>query len=189
MLDNGYVYLAATRLSLHRSAQDWALAIEVFGYSPRSYRPDLHVYTFGSKLHDRKGPDEFVTPEAHEKYLEINPNNESRFWFPFDDDSWVDEEWVNPSTTEITLRSRPVPVPGADGLKQHGIELADPPRLGIPELCRYLAATHRDDVLATPSERRASVPPELEELLVLDEWAHPDLVNGENQAKPKPSRS
>jgi len=31
MLDNGYVYLAATRLSLFRSPDDWAIAIEVFG--------------------------------------------------------------------------------------------------------------------------------------------------------------
>ena len=31
MLDNGYWYLAATRLSLYRSATDWAMVIEVFG--------------------------------------------------------------------------------------------------------------------------------------------------------------
>ena len=30
MLDNGYVYLAATRLTLHRSETDWAVATEVF---------------------------------------------------------------------------------------------------------------------------------------------------------------
>ena len=36
MLDNGYVYLAATRLSLFRSAADWAMVIEVFGFSPRA---------------------------------------------------------------------------------------------------------------------------------------------------------
>lgn len=33
MLDNGYVYLAATRLSLFRSKADWAMVIEVFGFS------------------------------------------------------------------------------------------------------------------------------------------------------------
>jgi len=37
MLDNGYVYLAASRLSLHRSTTDWALVIEVFGFSPRAW--------------------------------------------------------------------------------------------------------------------------------------------------------
>jgi hypothetical protein len=32
MLDNGYVYPAATRLSLYRTPEDWAMVIEVFGY-------------------------------------------------------------------------------------------------------------------------------------------------------------
>ena len=36
MLDNGYVYLAATQLSLYRSTMDWAVVIEVFGFSPRA---------------------------------------------------------------------------------------------------------------------------------------------------------
>src|SRR5690349_24690426 len=43
MLDNGYVYLAATRLSLFRAAPDWAMVIEVFGFSPRSGLPDTHI--------------------------------------------------------------------------------------------------------------------------------------------------
>jgi len=45
MLDNGHVYLAATRLSLFGSAADWALVVEVFGFSPRAGLPDLHVHT------------------------------------------------------------------------------------------------------------------------------------------------
>ena len=32
MLDNGYVYLAASPLSLHRSASDWAVMFERFGF-------------------------------------------------------------------------------------------------------------------------------------------------------------
>ena len=53
MLDNGYVYLSATRLSLHRSLEDWAMVIEVFGFSPRADLPDTFIYTFASKLRDR----------------------------------------------------------------------------------------------------------------------------------------
>jgi hypothetical protein len=53
MLDNGYVYLAATRLSLYRTASDWAMVIEVFGYSPRAWLPDTHIYTFASTLCNR----------------------------------------------------------------------------------------------------------------------------------------
>jgi len=55
MLDNGYVYLAATRLALFRSPDDWAMTIEVFGFSPRAGLPDTHIHTFASSLHNRNG--------------------------------------------------------------------------------------------------------------------------------------
>ncbi|ARD22194.1 hypothetical protein SJ2017_1891 [Shewanella japonica] len=32
VLDNGYVYLAATRMSAYRSDDEWAIVIEVFGF-------------------------------------------------------------------------------------------------------------------------------------------------------------
>ncbi len=32
MLDNGYVYLAATQLALYRSVTNWAMVVEVFGF-------------------------------------------------------------------------------------------------------------------------------------------------------------
>jgi hypothetical protein len=75
MLDNGYVYLAATRLSLFRSTTDWALVIEVFGFSPRAGVPDLNVSTFASTLTDRKQPTDYVSIEAFENYLRNNPHN------------------------------------------------------------------------------------------------------------------
>ena len=49
----GYVYLAATRLSLHRTEADWGMVIEVFGYSPRAGLPDTHIHTFASSLQNR----------------------------------------------------------------------------------------------------------------------------------------
>ncbi len=82
MLDNGYVYLAATRLSLYRSANDWAMVIEVFGFSPRTGSPDTCIHTFASLLHDRNRSDQYINRHAYELYLVNNPNNESRFVFP-----------------------------------------------------------------------------------------------------------
>lgn len=67
MLDNGYVYLAATRLSLYRSATDWAIAIEVFGFSPRAGLPDTHI----SRPHDRNTPEKYNSQLAYER-----PNGE-----------------------------------------------------------------------------------------------------------------
>lgn len=39
--------------------------------------------------------------------------------------------------------------------------------------------TRRERVLATEAERRVSVPAELDEILRLEEWNQPDLVNEE----------
>src|SRR5215467_6462918 len=77
-LDNGYVYLAASRLSLHYSPTDWALVVEVFGFNPRAGLPDLCVYTFASRLYNRQPP-EMYTAEQRATYLANNPNNEMAF--------------------------------------------------------------------------------------------------------------
>ena len=180
MLDNGYVYLAASRLSLHRSDDDWAMVIEIFGFSPRSGMPDVHVHTFGSRLHNRNRAENYVTAEAHKTYLANNPNNESRFFNPIEEGAWIDEEepeTVSPAGT-VTLRGTSLGLPSVEQYRTAGVEIQGE-RPAIFELCRFLAHHHRDQVLATPSERRASVPPELTEILVLEDWHHPDVCSQE----------
>lgn len=182
MLDNGYVYLAATRLSLHRSTSDWAIVIEVFGYSPRAGLPDISVYTFGSRLRDRDEPGKYATPEAYQSYLNLNPYNESRFFNPIPPGPWLSDDDCDSITEDVrtvVVRDQPLHIPGRDTFESHGIVLEDPGRIRVWELCRYLAESHRDLILATTTERRVSVPQELEEFLVLDSWRHPDLLNEE----------
>jgi hypothetical protein len=181
MLDNGYVYLAATRLTAYRAAEDWALAIEVFGFSPRAGLPDVHVYTFGSRVLRNSGPEDYASREAYESALARNPHNESRFFYPIEEGDWQDEDesfdYVAKDAAVVPLRERLIDIPGVAQLAEHGIELQEPPRLQTFELCRFLAGAHRDAVLASPSERRASVPRELTEVLSLDEWHHPNVVD------------
>jgi len=184
MLDNGYIYPAATRLSLYRSNIDWAIVIEVFGFSPRAGLPDTTVYTFGSRLHNRDTPEQYLTREAYDNYLRNNPNNESRSVFPIDEGPWQDpddSEVLADNVTEISLRGQLVPLPSRDEYQGHGINLGDPKAIHVFEACRFLAAEHRIAVLATELERRVSVPPELNEILTLDEWAHPDIVDDSNR--------
>ena len=109
MLDNGYVYPAATRLSLHRSMTNWAMVIEVFGFSPRAGLPDTHVYTFADRLHDRDPPERYVTRDAHERYLANNPHNGFRFVAPIDEGPWLDAEdgeLVAEDATEVVVRNQ-----------------------------------------------------------------------------------
>lgn len=182
MLDNGYVYLAATRMSLYRSPSDWAMVIEVFGFSPRAGLPDTGIYTFASKLYNRDTPDKYKSRQGYENYLASNPHNESRFVFPVDEGTWQDTdnlELMAQGATEVIVRSKAISIPSAPDYERLGIPLEDPNRIRVFELCRYLAAIDRDAVLATKDERRLSVLPELDQMMQLESWHHPDLAGGE----------
>lgn len=176
MLDNGYVYLAATRLTLFRSRRDWAITIEVFGFSPRGGHPDIHIYTFGSTLGNRQTVSNYVSRDAYQQYLANNPHNESRFIYPLDSD-WIDGEIVSPSATSIVLRDQKISMPKRTEFEKLNIELQDSENIMVFEVCRYLAASYRNQVLATPGELRGNVPAELTQILQLNEWNHPDVVH------------
>ncbi|MGI8978531.1 MAG: DUF7003 family protein [Pirellulaceae bacterium] len=182
VLDNGYLYLAATRLSLFRSTADWAMIIEVFGFSPRAGIPHTTIYTFANKLAKRKSPADYVNRQAYENYLANNPHNEYESVFPIKEGAWHDQEdgeVVSQNATEIVVREKKVKLPPSKAHHKIGGELEQPPRVQVFELCRYLAEIERSQVLATMEERRIHVLPEMTELLVLDEWHHPDLCNDE----------
>lgn len=92
MLDNAYVYLAATRLSLYRSTTDWAMVIEVFGFSPRGELPDTSIQTFASRLHARTPMEKYSNEGAFERHMATNPNNEFRSVSPVEEGPWQDAE-------------------------------------------------------------------------------------------------
>jgi hypothetical protein len=79
---------------------------------------------------------------------------------------------------ELLLRDQVIPVPNKAAYSMRGIKL-EGPQPAVFELCRYLAAEFRQEVLATPTEQRVSVLPGMFRILQLDEWHHPDLTSGE----------
>ena len=180
MLDNGYVYLAASRLTLFRSPDDWALVIEIFGFSPRAGLPDTHIHTFASRLRDRDPREKYVSAEAYENYLANNPNNDSRFSFPIAEGPWQDDEaleLVAEGASEVVVRETPRPIPALRDYERFGIHIEEAPRVQVSELCRFLAGLVRDDVLATPAERRVSILPEMHQILLLEAWQHPNVID------------
>lgn len=182
MLDNGYVSLAATQLSLHRSPQDWALVIEIFGFSPREGTPSVSVHTFANRLRNRDKADQYPKRKFYDAYLRDNPHNEVRTFHPIVGDDWRDEEdpeLVSEDAMEVKLRGNVFELPPAALYAKHGIEISEPPRIQVFELCRFLGAVRRPQVLGLPKERRVSVFPELKEILVLAQWNHPDVAEDE----------
>ncbi len=186
MLDNGYVYLAATRLVAYCSAADWGLTIEVFGFSPHAGFPDTCIHTFGSSVINRRPAREFVTPEAYANYLRQNPHNGERSVYPIEAGDWQDPddtEFVNKGDRRLLLRGKSIPVPTLADCRRLGIEPQSSPQLQVFECCRAIAATHREFVLATPEERSLMLPAGMQPILQLDAWHHPDLARGDCPSK------
>lgn len=180
MLDNGYVYLAASRLTLFRSATDWAMVFEIFGFSPRAGMPDLMVTTIGSTIRRQKEATDFVSEDAFRQYVASNPNWDIQNYWPVVSDAWIDPEdgeRVAAGNPQIVLRDRAVTAPAPAELTRAGIDLSDPPHVQVFEMCRWLADTDRSAILATEAERVGNLPEGLELLAVLDDWQHPDLVD------------
>ena len=180
-LDNGYVYPAATRMSVYRSDEDWALVIEVFCFSPRSGIPDTQIYTIASRLRRLKTPADYISRDAYDKYISANGNNESTFVFPIEEGDWqdsVEPEFLAPGAHSVKLRSKIIRTPRMDAYRECAVPLRVPNRVLVFEFCRYLAATSRDNVLASANERRVCVPDELQQIMQIEEWSHPDIVGG-----------
>lgn len=181
MLDNGYFYLAATRLSLYRAISEWAIVIETFGFSPRSGIPDNCIYTFASNICNRKVPESYGRGELYERYLANNPNNEMTFVNPFEWDQWeklpIADEAIGKSALDYCLRGQVRAIPSLKEYESRGIVLEDPSRVQVFEFCRMIAEVAREDVLATPEERRINVPADVEQILQLEEWNHPNVVD------------
>ena len=74
-------------------------------------------------------------------------------------------------------------IPAATAFARVGVELVEFPKIRIFEMCRFLSETSREQVLATAEEQRINIQPELQRILQLDEWHHPDLSSGERPSQ------
>jgi hypothetical protein len=84
---------------------------------------------------------------------------------------------IGEDAKEFVLRGQKRPIPSVIEYAGRGISLERSPRVQVFEFCRLLADIARDSVLATVEERRASILPEMEQILQLEEWHHPDVVD------------
>src|SRR5215510_3114094 len=157
VLDHPYYHLAASRMSLYRSEQDWALVFDEFAFSPRVGRPTIMVVTFASRLHARNPRTDYTAQERRNWFAQ-HPHDEFAAFYPLGGHVRGEFERVDPAMRTLELRGREVPLPAIGEYAKYGIELVEPPHVKVYELCRYLAAVHREDVLATEAERRVNVP-------------------------------
>jgi hypothetical protein len=127
-----------------------------------------------------------VSSAAYEAHLASNPNNESVFIYPIQEG-----KWQNPSNDEllahgqnyVSVRGQSAVIPPVSEYSTYQIALTATENVHVFEFCRYLAASMRDSVLATPQERRVCVPSDLVQVLQVEEWRHPDLLKDERPSE------
>ncbi len=117
-----------------------------------------------------------------EQYLTANPCDESHSVFPIEEGSWQDEddfELIALDANQIEVRGNAIELPTREQYASVGFELMDPDAVHVFECCRFLSENYRNLVLATEQERRFTVPDQLTEMIVLDDWQHPNLAEKE----------
>jgi hypothetical protein len=171
VLDNGYVYPAAVRLSVFRDDSDWLMIIESLGaYSPRTSGCDSFqncLYTYGG--------DEFLTPGT----------SNGNFLYPIesddDDPLFADKyDWnLRQEARTLWIRDQRITFdPSPESLAQKGITLIEPPEIDPPSVLRSLLPEHRELLLASDKELAQRNPGKLPLWLRLDKWNHPDISAG-----------
>lgn len=169
MLDNGYVYLAETRLHVFGDSDRWAMVIEVLGANNRA---DGHggidncLHLFGNCLTVEPGT-------CNEGFL--YPTSDGPEGPTFDAGQAVRRE-----AKTIRIRGEVVEIPTREVLRNSNGEVIWRGRkLENYQLLRALVPEFRDRLLATEDELRRFIPPDLPEVLRLEDWFHPDLCENE----------
>lgn len=141
-LEHGYSYTIDARLHGYADTERWALIVEVVGYNPRAGQVDDVLHTYGNCL--TLGRPGF----ENDDFLARIDN--------FDEVEDPDEP-ETASGAAVVVRGRRI-----DLQAQSGEELSAVFRRSVP--------THRDLLLADPDELRRRIPPDLPEVLRLEEW-------------------
>jgi hypothetical protein len=175
MLDNGYVYLANTKLSAFRDENRWVIIIEVVGFN---YRGGGHngidngLHVFGNCLNYQAGT-------RNENFLFLTEN-------AIDKNTFDEEEefHLNPNTDVFLLRGKEHRIcHDRKKYEQIGIELEDKESINAFEFLRFLTHETPNSFWATEKEIRERIPIDIPKIIELKEWFHPDLANEEIPSK------
>lgn len=171
MLDNGYVYLAGTKLTAYRDNERWVLVIEIIGFN---YRGGGHngisncLHIFGNCLEYQPG-----TKNENFLYLTGNANDCETF----DDEEYF---YLNSGCSSFMLRGELFPlIHDRSAYESSGIILEDDSKINAFEFLRLLDTSYHDKLVATEVEIRDRIPKDIPKIIELHEWFHPDVADGE----------
>lgn len=175
IMDHPYNFLAAARLSVFGDGTHWALTIEqlVFVTRDSEYQQfQTFVYTYGDGISGKPGMGNYpgVCP--------ISEGIDGPLFGGLGDE-------MRPDVRTVRIRGEVVHFePTLDELNANAIESVyaiwgEEPGVIAADLLRLFAVRHRNELLASDTERRRRIAMPLPQLLQLDEWHHPDIMSHE----------
>ena len=171
MLDNGYVYLAGTKMSLYRDSLRWALIIEVVGFNYRGGGHNgisncIHIYGNCLLLNEGMNNENFIN--LTDNYNHCNT---------FDEE---EEFYLNPNCDSFLLRGNVTKLIHDRSIyNSNGIILEDENKINAFEFLRLLSVNEFEKLIATEIEIRKNIPTDLPKIMELEDWFHPDLADNE----------
>ena len=168
-LGHVYSYLIDCRLNIFRNEKDqWAIAIERLGFSPRAGAIELEIYYYGNCLINLE---------------EYNGQSTNYYMvYPIDWENFLqttDEAYLRPEAQFWLVRGEKIPLShNKQDYQEAGIELKEyePDVISAEEAGRLVVSQHRNLFRATDQELYKSISSDLQKILVLDEWYHKDFT-------------
>lgn len=171
-LGHPYVFPIDSRINVFRSDKDeWALAIEVLGYNPRSEPIALEITYYGNCLVNLDRGDDCYS--------------NSYCVLPIDQDSFdrtIEFETLKPDAEYWIVRGQKITLSHSKKeYEEAGITLKEyePNEISAEEVGRLLVTKNRDLFRATNEELYKSIPQNLEKIMVIDEWYHRDFYQND----------
>lgn len=147
LLDNGYSYAIDARLHLYRDDRRWAVLVETVGFNPREWAVLDVLHWYGNCLDG--GEPGFGDSDFLDRIENM--------------DDLVDDDECLRGGVPVVIRGTEVTVDAPAGE-------------GFERFARRLVPAHRDLLLADGTEARRRIPSDLAEILRLEEWNHPDVM-------------
>lgn len=160
--DNMNYYLGTARINAFRSPQNWAVVLEEILWWPAAEGIQQELFVFGTGL-----------PESELAFPGQPKWQQGLIYWPhsplecrFEDDGELSLEGLSIRGQAIELKAE---------------QIAAQPE--VPErgfaIMVHLIERYRELLMCSPDELRRVVPPELELLVQLDQWQHPQVYAGE----------
>ncbi|MBW4601612.1 MAG: hypothetical protein KME29_19075 [Calothrix sp. FI2-JRJ7] len=160
---NFKINIVTARLRGFRSQTTWVILFEqlVNCYAAEGIQPILIIDAIGNCFSNKQN-------WIQESFFPVEIQNQTEW-------ELKNEEIINQNLLFLTIRGKLVTVE-YNSIKKHSNW-----NLGF-NLLIYLLPTYRDKMLATDNEIQAILPSALEQIILLDNWYHPDILQWNQKA-------